>query len=378
MRCGVAVVATNSSDWDRVNAADWSRGPLVPDHVVMDQMLAIGDLVEPLGYDSLWSSEHFGTPYGMTPSALQFLSYWAGRTERVDLGSLVVVLPWWHPVKVAHEIAMLDILLRGRNYTLGVGRGLSPKEFGPLGVPQEEARQRFNEILDVIRLGFGSERFSYDGQIFKIPEMSIRPQPRHRDLVDRAVGAFMTPASLEAVAKAGLGHIVVTAASFDQVGKNTALFNKFRQEAGFTPDNQPIVYLFCYCAETDAELEEAKEYSKLQDGNYHYGFSDPSTFANMKGYEAYGDLVKARAAPASGDADPAAYQWLRGKPDQLIERIREIQYQTSAKEIVLAFNFGVPYPQSEKSMRLFAKEVLPAVQAMPSPLHPHTVPELAL
>ncbi len=142
MKCGAAVVATNSADWERVNAADWSRPPVVPDHVVMDEALAIGDMVEPLGFDSLWSSEHFATPYGMTPNALQFLAYWAGRTERVDLGSLVVVLPWWHPVKVAHEIAMLDILLRGRNYTLGVGRGLSPKEFGPLGVPQEEARQR--------------------------------------------------------------------------------------------------------------------------------------------------------------------------------------------------------------------------------------------
>src|SRR5262245_27685012 len=136
MKCGVAVVCLNSADWERVNAGDWSRGPATPDHALWDDALAIGDRIEPHGFDSIWTTEHFGTPYGMTPNALQHLAYWAGRTERVDMGTLVVVLPWHHPVQVAHEIAMLDILLRGRKYTIGVGRGLSPKEFGPLGIPQ--------------------------------------------------------------------------------------------------------------------------------------------------------------------------------------------------------------------------------------------------
>ncbi|MBW8815295.1 MAG: LLM class flavin-dependent oxidoreductase [Caulobacterales bacterium] len=370
MKCGVAVVAMNSTDWDRVNAGDWSRPPAIPDHQILDDAIAVGDLVEPLGFDSLWSSEHFATPYGMVPSSLQFLAFWAGRTKKIDLGSLVVVLPWWHPVKVAHEIAMLDILLQGRNFTLGVGRGLSPKEFGPLGVPQEESRQRFNEALEVIKRGFAEERFSYDGEVFKIPEMSIRPQPRHRDLASRAVGAFMTPASLEAIAKAGLGHIVVTAASFDQVGRNTALFNKHRQDVGLPPDNQPILYLFCYCSEDRAELEAAKRFAALPDGNYHYGFSDPSTFTNVKGYEAYGHMAAARAGPGAGDGDAAAYQWLLGTPDEMIEKCRALQRHTSAKEIVLAFNYGgMTQAQAIASMRLFAEKVLPALHAMETPIH---------
>lgn len=141
----------NSADWDRVLAEDWSRPPVVLDEVIVDATLELGDLVEPLGFDSIWCTEHFGTPYGMTPNALQFLAYWAGRlaywagrTERVDLGTMVIVLPWWHPVRVAHQIAMLDLLLKGRQVTIGVGRGLSPKEFGLLGIPQDEALQRFN------------------------------------------------------------------------------------------------------------------------------------------------------------------------------------------------------------------------------------------
>jgi Luciferase-like monooxygenase len=75
--------------------------------------MAAGDLAEPLGFDGIWLPEHCGTPYGMTPNPIQALSYFAGRTERVSLGTFVVVAPWWHPVRLAHQIAYLDILSNG-------------------------------------------------------------------------------------------------------------------------------------------------------------------------------------------------------------------------------------------------------------------------
>src|SRR5579871_4983703 len=109
MRCGVAVVAMNSPDWERVNAKQWDRPAATPDHVIWDRSLEIAEMIEPLGFDSIWASEHFSTPYGMSPNSLQLLAFMAGRTKRVDFGTLVIVLPWWHPVKVTHEIAMLDV-----------------------------------------------------------------------------------------------------------------------------------------------------------------------------------------------------------------------------------------------------------------------------
>src|SRR5215475_875463 len=83
MRCGVAVHVLYSEDWDRVLAKDWSRPPDPPDYVKWDEAIDLGDRVEPLGFDSIWSTEHFGTPYGMAPNALQNLAFWAGRTKRV-------------------------------------------------------------------------------------------------------------------------------------------------------------------------------------------------------------------------------------------------------------------------------------------------------
>ena len=69
MKCGVAIATMNSRDWERVNANDWSHPPVVPDHEVWNNSIRIGDMVEPLGFDSLWSGEHFATPYGMAPSS---------------------------------------------------------------------------------------------------------------------------------------------------------------------------------------------------------------------------------------------------------------------------------------------------------------------
>lgn len=80
----------------------------------------------------------------------------------------------------------------------------------------------------MLKIGLTTERFTYDGKIFKVPETSIRPQPRHRDLMSRAVGAFQTTASLEAVARAGLGPVVVAPRGFEAIASEMVLFNKIR------------------------------------------------------------------------------------------------------------------------------------------------------
>ena len=367
MKCGVAILAMNDQDVERCSAEDWSRPPDVADHVLWEKCLALGDLVEPLGFDSIWTVEHFATPYCMVPSALQHLAYWAGRTEKLDMGTCVVVAPWHHPVQLAHEISMLDVLLKGRRYTVGLGRGLSPKEYAPLGVPQDEARQRFKETLDVLKLGLTLPRFSYEGEIFKIPETSVRPAPRHRDLMDTAVGAFLTKESLEVVARSGLGHIVVTAASYEQVGRDNILFNQYRQEVGLAPDALPIIYIIgAYCAETEEKAQKGHEYLAALGtvGAYHYGFSGPNLtdFSKIKGYESYAKGLPG-ASQSAPDPEAARRAAFVGTPDQLIEKVQRIRTESGAREIVIAFDVvgSMPYEDAQRSMSLFAREVLPAV-----------------
>ena len=135
MHCGVMVTGYNQGDWPRLMAEDYDRPPDVPDAKNLDDTLYIGELVEPLGFDSIWATEHYGSAYSMQPNPLQYLAYWAGRTNRVDVGTAVVVAPWWNPVRLASELSMLDILLQGRRLHLGIGRGIAPHEYASLGTP---------------------------------------------------------------------------------------------------------------------------------------------------------------------------------------------------------------------------------------------------
>ena len=97
-------------------------GKFATDYRVYREELRLADLAEPLGFQSIWGVEHHFTDYTMCPDVLQFLTYMAGRTTDLRLGSMVCVLPWHDPMRVAEQVAMLDNLSDGR-FILGVGRG---------------------------------------------------------------------------------------------------------------------------------------------------------------------------------------------------------------------------------------------------------------
>src|SRR6267378_4100176 len=282
MHCGVMVTGYNQGDWERLLAEDYSRPPAVSDAANMDDTLELGELVEPLGFDSIWATEHYGSAYSMQPNPLQYLAYWAGRTRRVDVGTAVIVAPWWNPVRLASEISMLDILLKGRRLHLGIGRGISPHEYASLGYPIGESHAYFYDVIGALRASDGAERFTFDGKVYKIPPTTIRPQARHKgDLTTRIKAAFTTEASARMAAENGLGQMFVAG-----LGARRA--------------TQPI-----------------------------------------------------------------------GTPDEIIEKIRTLQHALSLEMVVIhMFYGGMPRAKAEKSLRLFAEKVLPAVQAMPTPINP--------
>src|SRR5438309_2231841 len=146
------------------------------DASVFAEHLTLGDLAEPLGFDSVFALEHHFTGYAMSPSPTQLLSYIAGRTKRITLGTAVIVLPWHDPVRVAEQIALLDILSHGR-CVFGFGRGAATVEYAGFRVPMEEARPRFVEAAQIVIKALTQDVFEWDGEFYKIPPMSIRPRP---------------------------------------------------------------------------------------------------------------------------------------------------------------------------------------------------------
>ena len=135
MRVGISSFAQNFGDWERHTAGDFDRPPKIPDSQIFDDELRLAELAEPLGFDSIWTVEHHFTPYTMVPNPTQYLAYLAGRTRRVDFGTMVIVLPWHDRVQVAEEISLLDNLLQGRKLNIGLGRGAGRVEFEGLRVP---------------------------------------------------------------------------------------------------------------------------------------------------------------------------------------------------------------------------------------------------
>jgi alkanesulfonate monooxygenase SsuD/methylene tetrahydromethanopterin reductase-like flavin-dependent oxidoreductase (luciferase family) len=394
MKVNLGFGSHNSNDWERVLAGDFSQPAATADWECVQSTLAIADLAEPLGFDGIWMPEHCGTPYGMTPNPIQALSYFAGRTERVSLGTFVVVAPWWHPVRLAHQIAYLDILSNGRYTTIGIGRGVSKGEFDAVGVPREESRQRFNETLDILQLALSGERFSYEGDIYLVPEMSLRPEPPSSDLFSRIYSSSSTAESLEILARRGMVPLFVGNKPIEDAGREVQQVNTFRKEEGLPPC-QPKNVMFMYCTTEDPAKSEEWIWTANRDVTVHYGFADASNFKGVKGYEAYAareaSATAVLASSVTGSETSAAKggqpktpgyhasNLLIGTPEEIFKRISAAQEACSFCELTIVPQFGtMPYPEAMASTELFAKEVLPAVQKMAAPLHPAALPENAL
>ena len=134
-------------------------------------------------------------------------------------------------------------------HTIGLGRGVAKSEFDAVGVPREESRQRFNETLDILNLAFSQERFSYEGKIFKIPEMSLRPAPRSRDLFSRIYGSSATRDSLEILSRRGMVPLFVGNKPIEEAGKEVQFVNTIppgSRAAAVSAEERPLHVLHAH------------------------------------------------------------------------------------------------------------------------------------
>ena len=341
-----------------------------PDAAILNEHMQLGDLAEPLGFDSLFALEHHFTGYAMSPSPLKFLSYYAGRTKRIHLGTGVIVIPWHDPIRVAEQIALLDILSGGR-CIFGFGRGAARVEYEGFRIPMDEARPRFKEGLDIIRLGLTQSSFEYDGQYFQIPRTSIRPAPiSHPER--RFYGSANSPESAKLIASSGLGLLIVMHNEWAKAAHEVYDFHKMAMEAGHSP-RPPIIVTNVSCAETRDEADDrAKTWlgKKWDSVDNHYRFSDGG-LAQVKGYEAYGRIGRTYAKMADQThrqkmTDTYVKIQIVGTPDDCIQQIAQLRGLTGLDHLVCEFSYGgLPHDESELNLRLFADRVRPVLQRDP-------------
>jgi len=343
-----------------------------PDASVVHEHLAMGDLAEPLGFDSLFALEHHFTGYAMSPAPTQLLSYFAGRTHRIQLGTSVIVLPWHDPIRVAEQIALLDILCGGR-CLFGFGRGAASVEYEGFRVPMEEARPRFVEAAQILVKALSNDSFEYDGEFYKIPRTAIRPRPiSHPER--RFHASAVSPDSAEIMAKLGFGVLMVMQNEWSKAAADIDRYREIATAAGHTP-RPPIILTNVCCAESrDEAYDRAVRYlgQKWQSIDDHYHFSD-GHLATVKGYETYGKMARTYAKITDDAASRAKatdfYVSIQivGTPQDCLDKIAELQRLTGLDHLVTEYSFGsMPHEEAELNMRLFADRVLPVLQRDPA------------
>jgi alkanesulfonate monooxygenase SsuD/methylene tetrahydromethanopterin reductase-like flavin-dependent oxidoreductase (luciferase family) len=133
-----------------------------------------------LGFRHMFMVEHHSTGQGQVSASMTLLAYLAAKTERIRLGTAVVVLPWHNPVLVAEQAATLDLLTGGR-FDFGVGKGYRKAEFDAFCIPLAEATERFDEAMEVIRKAWtGGGRFSHHGKRWHYDNFLVEPEPLQR------------------------------------------------------------------------------------------------------------------------------------------------------------------------------------------------------
>jgi alkanesulfonate monooxygenase SsuD/methylene tetrahydromethanopterin reductase-like flavin-dependent oxidoreductase (luciferase family) len=340
------------------------------DAEVYRQELRLAELAEPLGFDSVWSVEHHFTDYTMCPDVLQFLSYMAGKTSHVKLGSMVVVLPWHDPIRVAEQISLLDHLSNGR-FILGLGRGLARVEYEGFRLDQNQGRNKFVEYAELI-LNALENGYMEGGLLTNQPRRDIRPYPA-RSFKGRSYAAAVSPESMPIMAKLGVGLLVIPQKPWDVVKQDFEVYHKVWNEVnGGTKPPQPLCGGFFYVDEDKNRAEERA--MKWITAYYHTAMNHyemtSEKFGSYKGYEFYSGVGKYISRHGmDGAARDFAKLMPFGTPDQVLEKLDFIRKTIDMNGIMCNFSYaGMPFDECERSMRCFAKYVMPELkkwQTMP-------------
>ena len=332
---------------------------------VWDEELRLARLAADLGFDCLWSAEHHFNDYSFVPDNIQLMSYLTAVCPNIDLGTAAVILPWHDPLRVAEQVSVLDYLSKGR-FRFGMGRGLARREFAAFRVSMDESRGRFDEAAPMIINALNTGVIEGDGPYYKQPRTEIRPRPQH-SFDGRIYAVASSEDSVVSAARLG-AHMVMFAdrpwqMRLPVIERGRELHRTFH---GTEPPHLMMTE-FCVCgSDLAATEEEARQYQgKFVESNfYHYEFLGEH-FRTVKGYDAY--QQKAEIARKSGLEGAVAgfmqaASW--GTPEKILRGLEARRNLLGDFELNVAFRFGgMPYEVSERGLKLFAREVLPVLQA---------------
>lgn len=313
---------------------------------------------EALGFESVWPVEqHFNPNLSILPSPLLMLAALAERTRTLRLGIAIVLLPLSHPVRVAEEIATLDVLSNGR-VEFGIGRGSIPTHFTGFGLNQAESRERMLESLEIILQAWTSESLSFQGKFYHINDLSVVPKPVQQPHPPIRVAANSVD-TFELMGQ--LGYPIFVAAQvnpFHKIREYLPLYRQARKAAGHPDHGGEDVTLLTplYIGNDPAQIRRELEPSIK---------SFLQAVATL--YASAGLLLEGRIKEVLERVRRMTYEQMCQVmavfdiPDACIERLKRFQQEFGMGRVICWFNPGgmVPHDRVMRSMELFAARVMP-------------------
>jgi alkanesulfonate monooxygenase SsuD/methylene tetrahydromethanopterin reductase-like flavin-dependent oxidoreductase (luciferase family) len=338
----------------------------VTDKEVFRHELAMAAEAETVGFDSVWTPEHHFSGYMMTPNVPQFLSWVAGQTKRIKLGTTVTVLPWQDPVRVAESFLLLDYLSEGRAI-LGIGRGLGQIEFEGFRVPMGESRARFRESAEAVLSALETGVMEYDGQYVKQPRVELRPRP-YASFRGRVFASAISPESVKLMANLDVGLMVIAQKPWEKVKQDLDGYREQFLAVNGRPAPKPTFAVFVGVSEDPREAQEFRD-KYLQaygrSSSDHYQFGNPE-FAKIDGYEYYGALarnIEKLGIEAFNGLLADLQVW--GNPEQVVERLSAMVAEFDIGSLIVYCQYGdMPFELGRKNFDLFAEKVLPHIKAI--------------
>lgn len=326
--------------------------------------LRLAAQAEANGFESVWTPEHHFTDYMLTPNVSQFLAWVAGQTRKVKLGTMVTVLPWHDPLRVAENFCLLDHLSEGRAI-LGIGRGLGRVEFEAFRTPMGESRRRFTEYTEAILKGLETGTMEYDGELYKQPRTQIRPAP-YASFKGRTFASAISPYSIDLMAKLGVGLMIIAQKPWEMVKTEVEGYRQRYLTLNGMPAPKPILNIFVAVDEDPKEAARMREvylqrYARSTVEHYEFG---NVAFASIEGYEYYAGLARniQKHGLEKFNGFLADLQvW--GTPDEVLQKlIGYVDYIDAGAMLVMLSYGGMPADVARQNHDLFVSSVLPRLK----------------
>ncbi len=314
---------------------------------VIEEIIAEAQAAEASGWDGCFITEHHQQEDGYLPNPLLVAGLVGMRTQRMKVGTCVLLLPLHHPVHVAEDCAIIDLATKGR-LVLSVGVGYQPHDFAAFEVPVAERATRTEEALAVIRHCWSGKRFSYVGKHFHYQDTLITPTPLQKPGPPIWMASW-TPPGLRRAGTLADGWIAAPVQSLPVIKDYANRYRAAAEKAGKTP------YI---CLMRDAVIASSMKEAEAESGPtmythrfyFRYGAYVPDDY--LKDVKEPEDLTFAKAAKD---------RLIVGSPADCLEQLRRWKEEVRPDYLIIRFRQpgGPSHQKTLEAIRLFGEQVIP-------------------